>query len=39
MIADFLNYLFTVKKVSSGTIEVYKTAIADFLKFHSKEAV
>ena len=35
MIAEFLNYLFTVKKFSPGTIEGYKTAIAEFLKFHS----
>ena len=37
MIVDFLNYLFTVKKYSPGTIEGYKTAIADFLKFHSDQ--
>ena len=37
MIAEFLNYLFTVKKFSPGTIESYKTAIAEFLKFHPDE--
>ena len=37
MIAEFLNFLFTEKKFSPRTIEGYKTAIADFLKFHSKE--
>ena len=37
LIAEFLNYLFTEKNFKPGTIEGYKTAIADFLKFHSKE--
>ena len=38
LIADFLNNLFfKSKKLSSRTIEGYKTAIADFLRFHTKE--
>ena len=37
LIAQYLNYLFTTKKLSPRTIEGYKTAIADFLKFHSEE--
>ena len=37
MIADFLNYLFRSKKLSPRTIEGYKTAIADFLRFHTEE--
>ena len=37
LIAEFLNYLFQDKKLSPRTIEGYKSAIADFLKFHSKE--
>ena len=37
MTADFLNFLFKSKKLSSRTTEGYKTAIADFLRVHTKE--
>ena len=37
LIADFLNHLFKKKKLSAKTIEGYKTAIADFLRFHTEE--
>ena len=37
LIADFLNYLFKIKKLSPKTIEGYKIAIADFLRFHTQE--
>lgn len=35
--AEFLNYLYTVKKLMPGTIAGYKTALSDFLSVHSKE--
>ena len=37
VLAEFLNYLFQEKKLSPRTIEGYRTAIADFLRFHTKE--
>lgn len=35
--AEFLNYLFTEKNYTPGTISGYRTALIDFLKVHSKE--
>ena len=32
-----MNHLFKDKKLSPGTIEGYRTALADFLRFHSTE--
>ena len=36
MIAEFLDYLYTTKKRRPGTIDGYRAAIADHLKFVSK---
>ena len=37
LIANFLNYLSNKKNWVSGQQKVYKTAIADFLRFHTQE--
>ena len=39
LIAEFLSYLFLEESKKPGTIDGYKTAIADVLQFHSKENV
>jgi len=35
VIAEFLTFLFGTIKLTPGTIQGYRTAIADFLRFHS----